>query len=187
MRRKHRRLRGSMVLELVIASGLSVIVIALLVMAEVSALREYQRALARNAANRGAYNALREVRSLVQQAVQGSVNASGTQATLLLPQRDASGAIRLPVQPDHANPVQLTVNFATGTLTVTAGGVSRVLLTGVLNRTPQGAPYNPFTLTEYAPGVQALHVRLCVQQGNIRTASTAWFEETILLRNPVSP
>lgn len=187
MRRKRSRIRGSMVLELTIASGLSVIVIALLVMVEVSALREYRRALARNAASRGAYNALREVRSLAQQAVQGSVNASGTQATLLLPQRDANGAIRLPVQPDHANPVLLTVNFATGTLTVTVGGSSRVLLTGVLNRTPQGTPYHPFMLTQYAPGVQALHVQLCVQQGVAPTASTAWYEETILFRNPVGP
>lgn len=186
MKIRRSRVRGSMTLELVIASGLSVIVIGLLVATEVSALREYQRALTRNAASRGAYNALREIRGVAQQAVQASVNGSGTQASLLPPLRDANGAIRLPVQPDTANPITLTVNFSAGTLVLTAGGTSRVLLTGVSDRTPQGAPYNPFTLTQYAPDVRALHVRLSVRQGNGNTASTAWFEETILLRNAVS-
>jgi hypothetical protein len=42
-------------------------------------------------------------------------------------------------------------------------------------------------LTQYAPGVQALHVRLSVRQGSGSTASTAWFEETICLRNTGNP
>jgi len=186
MKTRRSRARGSMMLELVIASGLSVIVIGLLVATEVSALREYQRALTRNAASRGAYNALREIRNAAQQAVQASVNGSGTQVSLLPPLRDANGAIRLPVQPDAVNPITLTVDFGAGTLVLTAGGTSRVILTGVSSRTPQGAPYNPFTLTQYAPGVQALHVRLSVRRGSGNTASTAWFEETILLRNASS-
>lgn len=187
MRTKHRRVRGSMMLELVIASGLSVMVIALLVMTQVGALREYQRALTRNAASRGAYNALREVRNIAQQAVQVNIDGGGTQAVLMLPRRDANGAIILPVQPDTANPITLTANFSAGTLTMTIGGNTRVLLTGVSNRTPQGTPYTPFTLTQYAPGVQALHVRLSVRQGSGSTASTAWFEETICLRNTGNP
>lgn len=186
MKTRRSRARGSMMLELTIASGLSVIVIGLLVMTELGALREYQRALSRNAASRGAYNALREVRNIAQQAVQVSVSG-GIQSTLLLPLRDASGTIRLPVQPDTTNPVTLSVNFGTGTLTMTVGGNMRVLLTGISDRTPQGAFYSPFTLTQYAPGVQVLHVRLSVRQGNSNTASVAWFEETILLRNASSP
>jgi hypothetical protein len=76
------------------------------------------------------------------------------------------------------------VNFAAGTLTLTSGGNSRVLLTGVSNRTPQGNTYSPFTTRLYAPGVLALHVRLSVRQGTGTASTTAWFEETILLRNP---
>ncbi len=187
MGKRCRHLRGSMMLELFIASGLSVMVIALLVATELSALREYQRALSRNTAGRNAYNALREIRGIAQQAVQASVNGSGTQAVLLLPQRDASGAIRVPVQPDIANPITLTVDFSAGTLTMTTGEGSRVLLRGLSNRTPQGAFYSPFTLTQYAPGVQALHVRLSIVQGSGATTATAWFEETIFLRNTISP
>ena len=186
MRTRRSRARGSMMLELVIASGLTIIVVGLLVATELGTLREYQRALTRNSASRGAYNALREIRGFAQLAVQVSVNASGTQATLLLPRRDANGAIQLPVQPDTANPLTLMVNFSTGTLTMTIGGNSRVLLRGVSNRTPQGESYNPFTLTQYAPNVRALHVRLSVRHGSNNTASTAWFEETILLRNTSS-
>ncbi len=184
MRSKRRRARGSMMLELVIASALSVMVAALLVATQLGALREYQRALNQNTASRSAYNALREIRGIAQQAVQASVGAGGTQLTLLPPQRDASGAIRLPIQPDTVNAVTLTVNFAAGTLTLTSGGNSRVLLTGVSNRTPQGDTYSPFTTRQYAPGVLALHVRLSVRPGGGTTTTTAWFEETILLRNP---
>ncbi len=182
MRRKRSRARGSMMLELVFASALSVMVIALLVATELGALRAYQRALNQNTASRGAYNALREIRGLAQQAVSVTISG-GTQATLLMPQRDASGAIRLPIQPDTANPFRLTVNFSAGTLTLTSNAGTRVLLTGVRDRTPQGTTYTPFSFTQYAPGVAALHVRLSVQQGNTTTATTAWFEETILLRN----
>jgi hypothetical protein len=184
MRSKRSRTRGSMMLELVIASALSVMVVALLVVTQLGALRAYQRALNQNTVNRGAYNALREIRGLAQQSVQASVGAGGTQLTLLPPQRDANGAIRLPVQPDTANPLTLTVNFAAGTLTLVSGGNSRVLLTGISNRTPQGNTYSPFATRQYAPGVLALHVRLSVRQGTNTTATTAWFEETILLRNP---
>ena len=184
MRSRRSRARGSMMLELVIASALSVMVVALLVATQLGALREYQRALNRNTASRSAYNALREIRGLAQQSVQASVGAGGTQLTLLPPQRDANGAIQLPIQPDAANPITLTVNFATGTLTLTSGGNSRVLLTGVSNRTPQGNTYSPFTTRLYAPGALALHVRLSVRQGTGTASTTAWFEETILLRNP---
>ncbi len=183
MRRRHSRARGSMMLELVFASALSVMVIALLVATQIGALRAYQRALNQNAVSRATYGALREIRGLAQQAVSVTLSGGGTQATLLMPQRDASGAVRLPIQPDTANPFTLTVNFAAGTLTLTSNGTTRTLLTGISSRTPQGANYTPFAFTQYAPGVAALHVRLSVRQGNTTTATTAWFEETILLRN----
>lgn len=191
MRTKRSHARGSILMDLLIASVPSMIVIALLIAAQWSALSAYERALSSNKTTLDAYKALREIRNLSQQAVQASVNGSGTQATIFLPLRDASGAIQLPVQPDTANPITLTVNFSTGTLTMTTNSTSRVLLVGIANRTPQGDAYSPFTLTQYAPGVQALHIRLSVQrtlrQGRANITSTAWFEETIWLRNASSP
>lgn len=179
--RNTRRARGSMMLEVVIASALSVIVIALLVSAQLSVLRNYQRTIDHNTANRATYNALREAREIVLQAV--SVSVSGTTATITLPQRDANGRFRSPVQADTANPVQLQVNFATGQLRLAQNGQWRTLLNNIANTTPQGAAYDPLSVQVFAPGVVAFHIRLSVRQGQGANAQRLWYEETILLRN----
>jgi hypothetical protein len=91
-----------MMLEVVMASALAVIVLALLVSTQIQVLRNYQRTINHNTASRAAYNALREIREIAQQAV--SVTVSGNTATILLPQRDANGRFRTPIQPDHGEP-----------------------------------------------------------------------------------
>jgi uncharacterized membrane protein len=68
--------------EVVMASALAVIVLALLVSTQIQVLRNYQRTINHNTANRAAYNALREIREIAQQAV--SVTVSGNTATILL-------------------------------------------------------------------------------------------------------
>jgi hypothetical protein len=107
-----------MMLEVVMASALAVIVLALLVSTQIQVLRNYQRTINHNTASRAAYNALREIREIAQQAV--SVTVSGNTATILLPQRDANGRFRTPIQPDTANPVFVQVNFTTGQLRLTS-------------------------------------------------------------------
>jgi Tfp pilus assembly protein PilW len=82
-RGRERRVRGSMMLEVVMASALAVIVLALLVSTQIHVLRNYQRTINHNTANRAAYNALREVREIAQQAV--SVTVNGNTVTLFLP------------------------------------------------------------------------------------------------------
>lgn len=181
--RNTRRARGSMMLEVVFASALSVIIIALLVSAQLSVLRNYQRTIDHNTANRSTYNALREVREIAQQAV--TITASGTTATITLPRRDANGRFLNPIQADTANPVQLQVNFGTGQLRLTQNGQTRTLLTNIVNTTPQGAAYNPFSTQTLAPGVVAFHIRLSVRQGQGTTMQRFWYEETILLRNAI--
>jgi Tfp pilus assembly protein PilW len=74
-RGRNRRTRGSMMLEVVMASALAVIVLALLVSTQIHVLRNYQRTINHNTANRAAYNALREIREIAQQAV--SVTVTG--------------------------------------------------------------------------------------------------------------
>lgn len=176
-----RRARGSMMLEVVMASALSVIVLALLVSTQTQVLRNYQRTINHNSANRAAYNALREIREVAQQAV--SVTVSGNSATILLPQREADGRFRTPIQPDTANPVVVQANFTTGQLILTRNGQTRTLLTNLVNTTPQGTSYAPFAAQQLAPGVVAFHVRLSVREGQGAQTQRMWFEECILLRN----
>jgi Tfp pilus assembly protein PilW len=180
-RGRERRVRGSMMLEVVMASALAVIVLALLVSTQIQVLRNYQRTINHNTANRAAYNALREIREIAQQAV--SVTVSGNTATILLPQRDANGRFRTPIQPDQTNPVFLQVNFTAGQLVIVQNGRGRTLLTNLVNTTPQGAPYTPFSVQQVALGVVAFHVRLSVREGQNAQAQRVWFEECILLRN----
>ncbi len=180
MKRTYDRQRGSVMLEVIIASALAIIVIGLLVSVQTLTLRDFQRALNENSANRNAYMALREVRELVQSSVQAT--ASGNQLTLFMPRRNEAGAIILPVEPDTLNPVVLNVNFSSGTLT--RSGVP--LLTGIVNQHPNGGTYVPFRVQTIAQGVQVVHVRLAVRQGQGATQRTAWYEETILLRNPAT-
>lgn len=178
-----RRVRGSMMLEVVVASALSVIVIMLLVNTQIMVLRNYQRTIDHNTANRATYNALRELREIAQHAV--SVSVSGTTASIILPQRDATGRFRSPIQADTANPITLQVNFSTGQLQLTQNSQTRILLTNLSNVTPQGTAYSPFSMQTIAPGVTALHIRLSVRQGQGTTMQRIWYEETILLRNAV--
>jgi len=180
-RGRERRVRGSMMLEVVMASALAVIVLALLVSTQIQVLRNYQRTINHNTASRAAYNALREIREIAQQAA--SVTVSGTTATILLPQRDANGRFRTPIQPDTANPVVVQVNFSTGQLRLTQNGQARTLLTNLVNTTPQGAPYTPFSMQQVAQGVVAFHVRLSVREGQDPYTQRMWYEECILLRN----
>jgi hypothetical protein len=170
-------------LEVVMASALSVIVLALLVSTQLHVLRNYQITINHNSANRSAYNALREVREIAQQAV--SVTVSGNTATILLPQRDANGRFRTPILPDTANPVVVQVNFASGQLLLTQNGQTRTLMNNLANTTPQGASYVPFSVQQLAPGVVAFHVRLSVREGQDAQTQRMWFEESILLRNAV--
>jgi len=180
-RGRNRRTRGSMMLEVVMASALAIIVLALLVSTQIHVLRNYQRTINHNTANRAAYNALREVREIAQQAI--SVTVSGNTATLLLPQRDANGRFRTPVQPDTVNPVFVRADFTTGRLLLIQNGQTRALLTNLVDRTPQGAPYTPFSVQQVAQGVMAFHVRLSVREGQNAQAQRMWFEECVLLRN----
>jgi hypothetical protein len=100
-----------------------------------------------------------------------------------LPQRDANGRFRTPIQPDTANPIVVQVNFSTGQLRLTQNGQTRTLLTNLVNTTPQGASYTPFSAQQLALGVVAFHVRLSVREGQGAHAQRVWFEECILLRN----
>lgn len=179
-RKRHNRRRGSMMLEVLIASMLAVMVIGLLVSVQTLTLRDFQRTLNENTADRNTYTALRQIRELIQNSVQATV--AGNQLTLYSPRRNASGAIILPVEPDLDNPVTLQVNFATGTLTLNG----TPLLTGIVNQRPSGGTYSPFQIQTLAPGVQVVHLRLAVRQGQGNTARTAWYEESVLLRNPAT-
>lgn len=179
--RHTRRQRGSMMLEVVIASALSIIVITLLVSTQISVLRNYQRTIDHNMAHRATYNALREVREFAQQAT--SITVSGNTATIIFPRRDANGRFLTPIQPDTANPAVLQANFTNGRLTLTQNGQTRVLLTNLVNTTPQGLAYAPFAAQQIAPGVVAFHIRLSVRHGQGANTQRAWYEETILLRN----
>ncbi len=181
LRGRTRRIRGSMMLEVVMASALSVIVLALLVSTQTHVLRNYQRTIHHNTGNRATYNALREIREIAQQAV--SVSVSGNTATIFLPQRDASGRFLTPIQPDTANPVIIQVNFAMGQLLLTQNGQTRPLLTNIVNTAPQGTTYAPFSAQTLAPGVVAFHIRLSVREGQGAHTQRFWYEETILLRN----
>jgi len=180
-RGRQRRTRGSMMLEVVMASALSVIVIVLLVSTQIHVLRNYQRTINHNTANRAAYNALRDIREIAQQAV--SITVVGNTATLFLPARDADGRFRVPIQPDQTNPVLIQVNFTARQLMLIQNGQARTLLTNLVDRTPQGAPYTPFSVQQVAPGVVAFHVRLSVREGHDAQTQRIWFEECILLRN----
>jgi len=180
-RGRNRRTRGSMMLEVVMASALSVIVIALLVSTQIQVLRNYQRTINHNTANRAAYNALREIREIAQQAA--TVSVSSNTAVITPPVRDANGRFRAPIQPDRANPVFLQANFTAGQLVIVQNGRGRVLLTNLVNTTPQGAPYTPFSVQQVAQDVVAFHVRLSVREGRGANAQRMWFEECILLRN----
>jgi hypothetical protein len=62
-------------------------------------------------------------------------------------------------------------------------GQTRTLLTNLVNTTPQGASYTPFSVQQVTQGVVAFHVRLSVRRVRIAHAQRMWFEECILLRN----
>ncbi len=178
--KRHNRRRGSMMLELLIASMLAVMVIGLLVSVQTLTLRDFQRTLNENAANRNSYAVLRQLRQLVQSSARAVV--IGNQLTLYFPRRDANGAIILPVQPDLNNPMTLQVNFATGTLTLNG----TPLLTSIVSQRPEGGSYSPFNLQTLASDVHVVHIRLAVRQGRGNTARTVWYEESVLLRNPAT-
>ncbi|MER3402950.1 MAG: hypothetical protein C4337_06550 [Armatimonadota bacterium] len=165
--------------EVVIASMLTAMMLLLLVNTQIQVLRNFQRAIDENTANMTTYNALRTVREQAQEAVQGLVLAGGSEVWLFPPQRDATGNLILPVQPDRDRPVIFRVDFHAGSLTQTQSGTATTLLTGVRSVRPGDGSYVPFSIQQYAPGVQALQVRLSVQQGQ----NPIWFEEMILLRN----
>lgn len=179
MRKRNRMQHGAVMVEVVIASMLTAMMLLLLVNAQIQVLRNFQQAINENTANRTTYNALRTVREQAQEAVQGWVSADGCEVRLFPPQRDANGNLILPVQPDTARPIIFRVDFSTGSLTRTQTGTTMTLLTGIRSIRPQGGSYVPFSIQQYAPGVQAVHVRLSVQQGQ----NPIWFEEMILLRN----
>lgn len=184
--RNTRRVRGSMLLELTIASTLSVIVIGLLVSVLYTVSRNYQRAVDYNTVDRAAYNSLRTIREFAQQATSVTVSNDGMAATLLLPRRDANGRILTPVQADTANPIVLQANFSTGLLTLQQNGQTRTLLTNLVGLGGQtgNLAYRPFQTRQAAPGLNLLHVRLSVQRTHQRAGSQrAWYEEVILLRN----
>ncbi|MCX7688886.1 MAG: prepilin-type N-terminal cleavage/methylation domain-containing protein [Fimbriimonadales bacterium] len=181
MTKRTRYQRGMTLVEVAIASALMGMVVLLLVSVQIQVLRDFQRALNENTASRMTYNALRAVREQAQGAVQALVFGGGTEVRLFPPRRDSAGNILTPVQPDTANPIIVQVNYSAGTLMLTQNGATTTLLTGVRSTRPQGGSYVPFSVQQYAPGVQALQVRLSVQQGE----SHIWYEEMILLRNAI--
>jgi hypothetical protein len=113
-RGRNRRTRGSMMLEVVMASALAVIVLALLVSTQIHVLRNYQRTINHNTANRAAYNALREIREIAQQAV--SVTVSGQHGDHpACPSATPTDDSARRSSPTMANPIFLQVSFAAGT------------------------------------------------------------------------
>lgn len=181
--RTRRRARGSMLLEVVLASAIGGIAIALIVGVQIHVLRNYQRALAHNTGDRAAYNALREIRTIAQLAMRATV--LGNTVILTLPAHAPTGQLILPLQPDPANAATITADMATGQLILTHGRQTRVLLRNLVNTTPQGAPYAPFAVQQVAPGVVVLHVRLSVRETHASGTERFLYEETIMLRNAV--
>lgn len=186
-----RHQRGTTLLEVVMAAAIAGIAIALLVSVQLLVLRNYERAARHNTVNRAVYNALREIRELAQQAIHvqellqqpNTSSVSSSTLTLLMPAVDSSGRVLVPPQPDTQNPIRLVANFGSGQLVMMRNGQSRVLLTNLVNTTPNGATYEPFTVQQVAPGVIALHVRLSVRDTHASGTQHIAYEETILLRN----
>lgn len=185
------RHRGTTLLEVLMATAIAGVAIALLVSTQVLVLRNYERTARHNTANRAVYNALREIREVAWQAIHvqellqqpNTARITSSAITLLMPARDPNGQIRIPPQPDLQNPVRLVANFGNGQLVMAHNGWSRVLLTNLVNTTPDGAPYAPFTVQQVAPGIIALHVRLSVRIPHASGTQHIAYEETILLRN----
>lgn len=171
-----------MLLEVVFASFISVIVIALLVTVQVQVGHNFERAMNENANARTGYQAIREIRTVAQEAITATTANAGRQLNLIEPVR-TGGQIQLPIVPNSAQPTVLQVDFATGTLTMTRGGVARTLLTNIVDRTPGGATYTPFSITQHAPGVMTLHIRLSVRRTFRGHNQSFWIEETVFLRN----
>ncbi len=178
-----RRIQGSMLLELLLASAIGMLVIGLLVTTQIALLRNVQRTLNENTLYHQAYSALRTVREVGQIAMHAQVSNDGRQLTLILPRMDDNGNPFVPLTPDMDNPLMLNVNFAQGTLVMTHRGATRTLLTGLADRNAQGATYVPFTVSQVAPNIWVVHVRLSVRQGQGTTQRQIWYEETIFLRN----
>ncbi len=180
MRRRFNR--GSMLLEIVFASTISVFVIVLLVSMQIQVGRNFERAVNENTNVRTGYQAVREIRTVAQEALSATTASSGRRLTLTEPMR-SGGRIVLPITPNTAQPTVFEVNYSNGTLRMTRGGVTTTLLNGIVDRTPNGATYTPFSVTQYAPGIRALHIRLCIRRTVHGQHQHFWIEETVYIRN----
>ncbi len=176
------RQKGSMLLEVVFASAISVFVVVLLVAVQIQVGRNFERALNENTNVRSGYRAVREIRAIAQESLSATVGDSGRRLTLTEPVR-SGGVVQIPIVPNNAQPTTLQVDFTNGTLSLTRNGVTRTLLNGIVNTRADGMTYTPFNVTQFAPNVTAVHIRLSLRRTVRGQNQHFWIEETVFIRN----
>lgn len=178
---RFRRAHGFTFVEIMLATGVSALVVGTLIYAQVNLLRSWEYGVQREQVERETQRAFRRLRQLFSEAAVVSVNGDGTVARVRLPQKDGTGNYRVPIEPENIEHV-VTVAWSTRQLVLDG----QTLLRGVADRRNDGSPYRPFTLIQLGRGRAALHLRLNVSRRMRlpyeRYAQT-WVEETVFLHN----
>jgi hypothetical protein len=186
LRIRPRRRRGITVLELLVASSLTVIIVFAAIGALLTTMTSWYRGAGQIAAETSAKQAIRTIASELRPAMEVIVDNDGNGLTYRLPERDADGDFQVPPEWDGVTRrIELDVASDPPVLRISDGHDWRVIARHVIARDPEwaGGHYRLFTPGE-GTTVRQVTVKVATSTpgaGDERVTSRV--RETIYLRN----
>ncbi len=175
------RRRGSTLVEVVIAAGLTSLVLVTSVGVYLTGMKSWVRGQANIDALSGSQRTVRYVSNELREAMEVTVTGGGTGVAYKRPARDGAGAFVTPLVWDG---VSRSFTFDGSNLVMAADGVSRTLAKDVLSREPaSGEAYALFSAPPAAVS-RSLTIKLvCGKSGGGTETVVNRSRETVYLRN----
>lgn len=184
MRNKRRTRRGVSLMEVLLASTLTVTVLAVAIGVFLSGMLSWMRGQGRIDAESGSQRAVRAISQTLREAMVVTVDSDGNGLTYRLPLSDSNGNYNVPMTWDG---VTRRIFLSGGKIKVTGTGPERILCSGVISTDPltsggTGA-YKVFT-SGAGSITRSLNVMVVSQRTtDYNKTATSRSRETIYLRN----
>lgn len=184
MKTVSRTRRAVSLVEVLLASTLTVTVLAVAVGTFLTGMVSWARGQGRIDAEGGSQRAVREISQTLREAMAVTVDADGKGLSYRMPALDANGNYTIPITWDG---ITRRIAYSNGQIVASGGAADRVLCKGVILTDPQSsggtAAYAPFTAGS-GTITRSLNVMIVSQRAADRDkTATSRSRETIYLRN----
>lgn len=181
VRRSCRRSRGTTLAEVVIAAGISSVVLFAGVGTFLIGMRSWIKGEANIEAASSSQRAVRNVSNELREAMSISVNTSGTKVDYTLPRREIDGTFTNPVVTDG---IARSIERSGTDLILRRAGVARTIARDVLARRPgETSDYRLFTVPAGSVS-RSLTIEIWASKGGVRAEQIVErSRETLFLRN----